>query len=120
MLMYNPSGRSKKYTRVFFTKDFWDAVASKIVETLVSVKVWGLISSMSVSTILLVNGYLTGGNWVATNTTIFSVIFGARELFKIQSLRSMIPYDSIDTQPSQDQLQNNSGQIINNGENNNG
>ena len=64
------SGVADDYKRQFFTRNFWDSVAVKLVTIFVSVKVWGLLAITSISTWLLVNGYIEGGHWVTINDTI--------------------------------------------------
>lgn len=71
----------------FFSFKFWDAALVKIVESLISVKVWGLIAITVLSSMFLVKGYLDGGNWVAINGTIYGIIYGMREIFKISRIK---------------------------------
>lgn len=62
--------------------------------TIISVKVWGLTASMIISTYLLlihkkgVEGNIldigiNGAQWVTFNTTIWALIFGMKEIFRI-------------------------------------
>jgi len=74
---------SKRYTRQFFTKNFWDSVAVKVVATSISVKVWILIVCWVTSTTLLVKGFISGGEWTTINGSVTSVVAGMRELYKI-------------------------------------
>jgi hypothetical protein len=78
-----PLVKKKKKECVIFSKGFWDRVFVKIVEICISVKVWGLVSSMGVSTWLLISGYIAGGEWTTINTGIFATIYGVREAYKI-------------------------------------
>ena len=82
--------KKQQYVREFFTKDFWDRVATKLVATFISVKVWGLVSITTISTLLLLNEYISGGEWTTVNGTVYSVIFGMREIFKVSSIKQMI------------------------------
>jgi hypothetical protein len=74
---------------------FWNKFFSKLLFTLISVKVWGLIAATAVSTWLLIihntsNPYEVGGEvfergingaqWVTFNTTIWALIFGMKEI----------------------------------------
>jgi TctA family transporter len=59
----------------------------KLFFTVISVKVWGLIAGTTISTILLFRGYLTGGQWATFNTTVWGLIFGMKEIFKISNNR---------------------------------
>jgi hypothetical protein len=82
--------------------DFWSRFFSKFLFTLISVKVWGLIASIGVSTYLLLlhnanvpyhigdNVFergINGAQWVTFNTTIWALIFGMKEIFKISESR---------------------------------
>ncbi|WP_159520469.1 hypothetical protein [Sunxiuqinia indica] len=76
-------------------KEFWLKWTSKLMFTLISVKLWGLIACTWVSTYLLLhhqlveigqNAYelgITGGQWVTFNTTIWGLIFGMKEIFRV-------------------------------------
>lgn len=77
----------QKYKTVIFSLAFWDRIFVKIVETLVSVKVWGLIGTMLASSYMLANGHITGDNWTTINSTVFGIIYAMREQFKISRLR---------------------------------
>jgi len=73
---------------------------SKLLFTLISVKVWGLVAGTWISTYLLLiheqvipagseeAGIFTtginGAQWVTFNTTIWALIFGMKEIFRIQ------------------------------------
>lgn len=78
--------KSIKRQHQFFTSIFWDSVATKLVATFISVKVWGLIVLWVLSSVFLVKGYIDGGEWVTVNGTVTSVIYGCREFFKIASV----------------------------------
>ena len=78
---------------------FWRKWFSKFLFTIISVKVWGLVAATWVSTCLLLihdkkiiiegieEGILTtgisGGQWLTFNTTIWALIFGMKEIFRI-------------------------------------
>jgi hypothetical protein len=77
---------------------FWPAWYGKILFTLISVKVWGLVASMAVSTWLLLIHHrsepwriggmiiehgINGAQWVTFNTTVWALIYGMKEIFKI-------------------------------------
>lgn len=76
-------------------KEFWLKWFSKLMFTLISVKLWGLIACTWVSTYLLLhhqmiqvgeNAYelgITGAQWVTFNTTIWGLIFGMKEIFRV-------------------------------------
>lgn len=78
---------------------FWQSWFSKLLFTLISVKVWGLVAATWVSTYLLLihdkvivfenveSGILESGingtQWVTFNTTVWALIFGMKEIFRI-------------------------------------
>ena len=77
---------------------FWQKWFSKLFYTLISVKVWGLIAGTIVSTWLLmvhlnhepviiggrfIEYGINGAQWVTFNTTIWALIFGMKEIFRI-------------------------------------
>ena len=76
-------------------KEFWLKWVSKLMFTLISVKLWGLIAGTWVSTYLLVchemvqvgdQAYelgISGAQWVTFNTTIWALIFGMKEIFRV-------------------------------------
>lgn len=81
---------------------FWRKFFSKLLFTLISVKVWGLVASTVVSTWLLLihntnepyqfgeNVFergINGAQWVTFNTTIWALIFGMKEIFRISEKR---------------------------------
>jgi len=69
-------------------KKFWVKVGKKIVENLISVKVWVMFSYLSVSTILLAYGLLTAVVWGSTNAGIISTVCAMREAFKVAKVKS--------------------------------
>ena len=72
-----------------FTSTFWDGIATKLVESITSVKVWGLAAVTIVGTWLLINNFITGTNWATAITGVYGVIFGMREVFKISKVQEM-------------------------------
>lgn len=81
---------------------FWKKFFSKLLFTLISVKVWGLVASTTVSTwLLLIHNAnapyqvgetvfergINGAQWVTFNTTIWALIFGMKEIFRISEKR---------------------------------
>lgn len=74
-------------------KGFWSAWGAKLVFSLISVKVWGLAAATIVSTYLVLHvdtdgkHIFSGGNWLAFNSTVWGIIFGMKEVFKIAERR---------------------------------
>ncbi len=74
-------------------KEYWTLLFRKILETLLSVKVWVIFSVMSISTWLLIHthpdgqSYINGQVWGTVNTSVISVVIALREGFKISRIR---------------------------------
>jgi hypothetical protein len=66
---------------------FWQNWFSKLLFTLISVKVWGLVACTWVSTYLLIETHIDKGQWLTFNTTIWALIFGMKEIFRIAEKR---------------------------------
>jgi hypothetical protein len=64
-------------------KGFFPAWFSKLLFTLISVKFWGLVVSITLSTHLLLIEKIEAQQWVVFNTTIWGLIFGMKEVFRI-------------------------------------
>jgi len=78
---------------------FWQTWLSKLLFTLISVKLWGLVAATWVSTYLLMmhdktavvennvkeilETGINGAQWVTFNTTVWALIFGMKEIFRI-------------------------------------
>jgi len=69
-------------------ENFWTLVLQKLVENLLSVKVWILFSLLAVSTKMLLIGLVTGAEWCAVNGGAISTICAMREAFKISKVKS--------------------------------
>jgi len=69
-------------------KVFWVKAGKKLIENLLSVKVWIMFSFLFVSTILLIKGSLDGTAWAATNGGIISTVTAMREAFKVSKVKS--------------------------------
>lgn len=68
-----------------FYKEAW----FKVIENLVSVKVWGLACFTTISTIMVFTGYLYGSDWIQGNGTVYSIIYGMREVFKTAKIKRL-------------------------------
>jgi hypothetical protein len=73
--------------KIKFDKDYWVTVGHKIVETIISVKVWVIFSIIVISTILLVKSFIDGTVWGTVNTAVISTVIAVREGFKITRTR---------------------------------
>jgi len=93
-----PYGVSSRY--------FASAFFAKLLYQLISVKVWGLVAGTAISTMLALKNFprtiisdtgtlmnvdmplLSGAQWTTFNTTIWALIFGMKEVFKVAERRS--------------------------------
>lgn len=66
---------------------FLSAWGAKLMFSLISVKVWGLVGGTWVSSWLLVNNWIDNIHWITFNTTVWGLIFGMKEIFKISTGR---------------------------------
>jgi hypothetical protein len=82
-------------------KNFWNKWFSKLLFTLISVKVWGLLAGTWVSTWLLINTnssgehYITSAQWLTFNTTIWALIFGMKEIFRISEKKDAFEQENL-------------------------
>ncbi len=83
----NNNNRDKYFTVT--EKGFWPKWFSKFLFTLISVKVWGLIACTWISTSLLYCHRIDGMQWVTFNTTIWALIFGMKEIFRVMDRKDM-------------------------------
>jgi hypothetical protein len=105
--------RRKKEYSFLGEPDFWSRFFSKLLFTLISVKVWGLVASIVVSTYLLLihnanapykvgdnvlERGINGAQWVTFNTTIWALIFGMKEIFKISESRDDTDMETLEQQ----------------------
>lgn len=69
-------------------KKFWTKVGIKLVENVISVKVWIIAAFLIVSTKLLIMGLLTGVVWASVNGGIISSVLAVREALKVAKVKS--------------------------------
>ena len=70
-------------------KKFWDSVLVKLVETMISVKVWVIFALLTISTILLIKGFITATVWGSVNAGVISTVFALREGFKVAKIKEI-------------------------------
>lgn len=70
-------------------KEYMFNVLDKVIANITSVKVWILGATLLVSTIILYDGHISGGEWVGINTSITTTIVGMREIFKVEKVRRL-------------------------------
>jgi len=69
-------------------KVFWTRAGKKLVENLLSVKVWIIAAFLIVSTKLLIMGLLTGVVWGSVNGGVISSVLAVREALKVAKVKS--------------------------------
>jgi len=77
---------------------FWPVWISKLLFTLISVKVWGLLACTWVSTYLLIQNHIDNSQWLTFNTTIWALIFGMKEIFRIAENRDITEKENLKEQ----------------------
>ena len=92
---------------------FWPTWAAKLMFTLISVKIWGLVAGTAISTwLLMINLHnqpvvtggkvyefgINGAQWLTFNTTIWALIFGMKEIFRISESRDEADKSTLKTQ----------------------
>jgi len=70
-------------------KKFLVLVGKKVIESIISVKVWVIFSYLIISAILLWYGKMGGGDFATSNGAIISIVFALREGFKVAKVKSM-------------------------------
>ena len=60
----------------------------KLVENLLSVKVWFVLSVLGISTGLILIGKVSGSEWSAINGGVISTICAMREVLKIEKIKN--------------------------------
>ena len=69
-------------------KDFMELAFEKLINNLLSVKVWILLLNYGMATFLCWNDKITGTQWATAVATVTSTIIGMREIFKVAKVRS--------------------------------
>jgi len=68
--------------------NFKKNVKKKLIETLLSVKVWCLLGILTTSSVFLAIDKLTGTQWATMNGSVISTIMAVREAFKVAKIRT--------------------------------
>ena len=63
-------------------------VKKKLIETLLSVKVWCILGVLISSSIFLAIDKLSGAQWATMNGSVISTIMAVREAFKVAKVRT--------------------------------
>ncbi len=88
----------EKNEKVYIGDSFFERWFSKFLFTIISVKVWGLAVAIVISTMLLNSGKIDNSDWLTFNTTIWALIFGMKEVFKISENKDMAEKEKLQTQ----------------------
>lgn len=88
----------EKNEKVYIGDGFFERWFSKFLFTIISVKVWGLVAATVVSTYLLIHCKIDRGDWLTFNTTIWALIFGMKEVFKISENKDKVEKQKLQTQ----------------------
>lgn len=83
----NAGSRMGEEKKVLGEEGFWPAWGAKLLFTLISVKFWGLVGSLGVTSWLVLNKIIEPSQWVTFNSTVWGMIFGLKEIFKISEGR---------------------------------
>ncbi len=70
-----------------YMKNFYREAWFKVIENLVSAKMWGYYIFLGISTYLLFKGKIDGSQWTWGNVTVHTTIYGIREIFKIEKIK---------------------------------
>lgn len=63
-------------------------IKEKIIETMLSVKVWIIFSFVILATVLLIFGFISATVWGSSTTTVISLVLAVREGFKVSKVKS--------------------------------
>jgi hypothetical protein len=69
-------------------ESFWVIAGKKLVENMLSVKVWVIFSLLGVSTKLVLMSLMSADVWAAVNGGVISTVFAMREAFKVAKVKS--------------------------------
>lgn len=69
-------------------REFWTRVGIKLIENVISVKVWIIAAFLIVSTKLLIMGFLTAVVWGSVNGGIIASVLAVREALKVAKVKS--------------------------------
>jgi len=70
-------------------KEYWSEVFEKVIDNLISAKMWIIYLVLTVTTILVWHGKISGGDFTTINTTLITVVAAMREVFKIEQVKAM-------------------------------
>lgn len=68
--------------------DFNTLAKQKLIENILSIKVWIIFAILGISTWLVLVGIITGTLWVTANSGTITAIVGLREAFKVTKIKT--------------------------------
>jgi len=69
-------------------KSFGRRAFEKVIENLISVKVWIIFSVIVASSVFLGFGLLSGSVWASVNGGVISTVIALREVFKVAKIKT--------------------------------
>lgn len=82
--------------KIMFSFEYVREVCMKIVDNLLSVKVWVIIGVLSLSAKMVYDGMITGGDFVGLNTVLITTVVAMREVWKTKKVRALSDNNEID------------------------
>lgn len=76
-------------------KQFWKGAGVKLVENLLSIKVWTIFALLIVSSLLVWFDKMSGDTYAALNGGVISTVYALRESFKITKVKALKDPDHI-------------------------
>jgi len=79
--------------------EFKKLVGRKIIENLISVKVWVIFILMFLSASMVYTGLMPAAIWASVNGGVISTVFTMREVFKVAKIKQLSEKDVNDMVP---------------------
>jgi len=70
-------------------KTIFKLALQKLVENLISVKVWTIFLLLGVSAFLCYGGKISGGEFVTLNGSVIATVYALREAFKVAKIKKL-------------------------------
>jgi hypothetical protein len=72
-----------------FSFEYVREVVMKIIDNLISAKVWIIVGVFSMSAKMVYDGMITGGDFVGLNTVLIATVVAMREVWKTEKVRAL-------------------------------
>ena len=69
---------------------YFNLIGKKLLETILSVKVWTIAVVLVISTLMVYNDKMDGKTWATANGSVISVVYALREGFKIKRIKTKV------------------------------